>query len=210
MLTIHKYCNGNITQIENYYKAISDNEHTYVLHHRAEILPCGCFKAEDLIKFGLYYKRPPSELIFLTQAEHSALHAAAFKKLKCGWFSKESHNKISKALTSRPSPFRGKKRQYSKEGLARISAANKGKTPWNKGKTGVYSEETIKKISNTLKGQPSPFKGKHHTEKSKKAFSESHLGMHWWNNGTTAKQARECPGEGWVLGRGKIKWRKTI
>ena len=37
-------------------------------------MPCGRYEAKDLIKFGLYYSRPASELIFLTKAEHTHLH----------------------------------------------------------------------------------------------------------------------------------------
>ena len=37
-------------------------------------MPCGRFSRDDLKKFGLYYKRPASELIFLTPSEHQRLH----------------------------------------------------------------------------------------------------------------------------------------
>ena len=37
-------------------------------------MPCGRYEAKDLKKFGLYYKRPASELIFLRHDEHISLH----------------------------------------------------------------------------------------------------------------------------------------
>ena len=68
------YCCEDLSLIENYALAIADMSELWDCHHRGEILPCGRFKAEDLMKFGLYYNRPASELIFLTHAEHSSLH----------------------------------------------------------------------------------------------------------------------------------------
>lgn len=62
----HKYCADDISKIENYSKAIADSTQTWDCHHRGEILPCGRFSKEELIKFGLYWKRPASELVFMT------------------------------------------------------------------------------------------------------------------------------------------------
>ena len=68
------FCCEDISLIENYDKAIADTTQTWDCHHRVEILPCGRFSTDDLIKFGLYWKRPASELIFLTKTEHNRLH----------------------------------------------------------------------------------------------------------------------------------------
>lgn len=68
------YCCDDLSLIENYDKAVADTTQTWHCHHRGEILPCGRFSIADLKKFGLYYKRPASELIFLTKAEHIRLH----------------------------------------------------------------------------------------------------------------------------------------
>ena len=43
-----RFCNEDISLIENYDKAIVDNTQTWHCHHRAEILPCGIFYVEDL------------------------------------------------------------------------------------------------------------------------------------------------------------------
>ena len=70
-----KFCSDDISLIENYQLAVNDHTQTWDCHHRGEILPCGRFSRDDLKKFGLYYKRPASELIFLTHSEHRSLHA---------------------------------------------------------------------------------------------------------------------------------------
>ena len=71
---VKAYCSEDLSLIENYALAIADTTQTWHCHHRGEILPCGRFSIGDLKKFGLYYKRPASELIFLTKAEHNRLH----------------------------------------------------------------------------------------------------------------------------------------
>ena len=71
---VKEYCHDDLSLIENYELAINDYTQTWDCHHRGEILPCGRFSIGDLKKFGLYYKRPASELIFLTKAEHNRLH----------------------------------------------------------------------------------------------------------------------------------------
>ena len=68
------FCCEDLSLIENYELAIADTTQTWECHHRGEVLPCGRFSRDDLKKFGLYYKRPAAELIFLTKAEHTRLH----------------------------------------------------------------------------------------------------------------------------------------
>ena len=74
------YCSDDISLIENYDKAIADTTQTWDCHHKGEILPCGRFSPNDLKKFGLYYNRPASELIFLSHSEHSRLHTKCVPK----------------------------------------------------------------------------------------------------------------------------------
>ena len=62
--SVKKYCSEDLSLIENYELTIADTTQTWDCHHRGEILPCGRFSLNDLKKFGLYYKRPASELIF--------------------------------------------------------------------------------------------------------------------------------------------------
>ena len=75
-----KYCCEDPSLIENYDKAIADTKQTWDCHHRGEVLPCGRFSRDDLKKFGLYYNRPASELIFLTSSEHQQLHLKGVPK----------------------------------------------------------------------------------------------------------------------------------
>ena len=72
--TAKNYCSEDLSLIENYDKAIADTTQTWDCHHREEVLPCGRFSRDDLKKFGLYYKRPAAELIFLTPTAHRQLH----------------------------------------------------------------------------------------------------------------------------------------
>lgn len=89
---VKEYCRDDLSLIENYELAINDYTQTWKIHHRGEILPCGRFSLNDLKKFGLYYKRPASELIFLTHSEHNRLH---FKGVK---LSEEHKKSISDGL----------------------------------------------------------------------------------------------------------------
>ena len=71
---VKTYCKEDISLIENYEEAVNDKIRKWVCHHRVEILPCGVYSHKDLRKFGLYWKRPASELIFMTRADHNVLH----------------------------------------------------------------------------------------------------------------------------------------
>lgn len=64
-----KYC-MEFEKIENYEKAKEDNFKGWHCHHKLE----SDYSREELIKAELYYNRPPEELIFLTNREHTFLH----------------------------------------------------------------------------------------------------------------------------------------
>lgn len=70
---------GELTKIENYYKAIADETQTWECHHRLELTLEGEFahSYKDLERMGMYYNRPYFELIFLTRADHNKLHGEA-------------------------------------------------------------------------------------------------------------------------------------
>ena len=67
---------------------------------------------------------------------------------------KETREKIKKALMGESHPSRGKK--LSETHKRKIGEANKGNIPWLKGKKGVYSKETIEKLSESKKGKNNP------------------------------------------------------
>lgn len=92
------YCR-DFTEIENYDKAVTDETHLWDCHHRLETHTSDGerrlvdISAKELKVLGVYYDRPPEELIFLTQEEHHRLHRCG-KKLD-----KETHCKAERTET---------------------------------------------------------------------------------------------------------------
>ena len=70
------FCSEDISLIENYQQAISDQTRTWEIHHRRECDSNGrtLFTKKQLKEMNLYVKRPASELIFVTKAMHWKLH----------------------------------------------------------------------------------------------------------------------------------------
>jgi len=96
---LRKVCR-NYEQVENYEKAIADEEQIWDLHHRIEIDENK--SAKQLQEEGRYYDVDPSELIFLTISEHRKLHH------KGKHYSEESRKKMSKAQSNRSEETRKK------------------------------------------------------------------------------------------------------
>lgn len=117
--TVKKYCK-DYTKIENYEKAVADATQVWECHHRMEAV----YTRQELIKYGLYYDREPHQLIFLTSAEHNALHNKSKKNMLGKKFSEEHKAKLSAAHKGKKNML-GKK--HSEETKAKIGAANKGK-----------------------------------------------------------------------------------
>lgn len=127
------YCCEDISLIENYDEAIKSSE-KWECHHKL-----GLNKSkQELIDMDLYYERPASELIFIKQSEHRALHNSILKSGNIHW------NK-------------GKIGIYSEE-TKKSMGVKKGNVPWNKDKH--LGEEIKTKISESHKGLTSPTKGK--------------------------------------------------
>ncbi len=147
--------------IENYEKAIADTTQVWECHHRLETHTSDGERRlvdltrEELIALGVYYDRPPEELIFITTKEHNSLH----------W----------KGKTGELNSFYGK--HHSEETKKKISEANKGQIPWIKGKH--LSEEAKKKISESRMNKPHPHKGHPMTEETKRKMSAATKGKHW-------------------------------
>jgi hypothetical protein len=90
----NEYCT-NIEDVENYEKAKANNFKGWHLHHRLETYTSDgdlrkiAISRKELIALDVYYDRPANELIYLTKAEHSALHAH---------FTDKNNKKISKTI----------------------------------------------------------------------------------------------------------------
>lgn len=98
----------DFTQIENYNLAISDTTQIWNCHHRKEIDEQKSIK--QLKQEGLYYNRPPEELIFLTKSEHRKLHGLNWtnewkiKQIKTHigkHHSEETRRKMSETMTGK-------------------------------------------------------------------------------------------------------------
>ena len=93
------YCKEDISLIENYEQAVSDNE-VWDCHHRDEIrtLPSGITvirTRQDLLDDGRYFHCPANELIFLTRSNHNKLHKTGNKYTVGCKLSEETRNNIS-------------------------------------------------------------------------------------------------------------------
>lgn len=100
--TLKRYCNGDVTKIENYEEAVNDDTTTYNIHHRLEThfsdgteRPKNAqLTMKELISLDMYYNRPAEELIFLTPKEHRAVHQVGLKRSKAFC---DKHSKIFKS-----------------------------------------------------------------------------------------------------------------
>lgn len=85
------------TKIKNYDKAIADNTQTWCVHHIYELkCPVRKFSMSELKAMGMYYHRPPKELIFMTASEHHKLHQNINNSFKGKKHTEESRLKMSK------------------------------------------------------------------------------------------------------------------
>lgn len=89
------FCN-NYTEIENYQEAVNDTSQTWDCHHKKEITESK--SRQQLIKEGLYYNRPPEELIFLTRTEHTKAHMIGKH------FSEEVRKRMSESIKRSRTP----------------------------------------------------------------------------------------------------------
>ena len=141
-IQLKRYCCEDVSKIENYEQAVNDHTQTWVCHHRLEIQGPFTNSKELLIKCGIYYGVPASQLIFLTHAEHTSLHSLS--RAKSGWYmTEERRRKMSEVNRGRIA---------SEETRRKQSLAKMGHTPWNKGKH--WSEESRRKMSDAHKGLP--------------------------------------------------------
>ena len=139
------YC-SDIENVENYQKAKKDNFIGWECHHRLETHNSDGIRRDvdishkELKALGMYWHRPSSELIFLTESEHHALRRV----------SDSTRKKLSAANKGKPSPKKGK--HLSEETKRKICEANKGKPK---------SDEAKKRMREAKKGENNPAFGKH-------------------------------------------------
>ena len=179
---VKEYCCEDISKIENYEQAIADQEHTWEIHHKGEILPCGRFSQSDLEKFGLYCNRPANELIYLRHDVHRSLHHTGNKYCLGQIQSEETKMKRSNSLKGRPSPMKGK--HHSEATKAKLRGRH-------------HTDEAKKKISNALKGRvkseeerrklSKSHKGKVISEETRRKMSAAKKGKTPWNKGKKLK-----------------------
>lgn len=129
--TVKKFCKDDISLIENYDKAIYDNDQTWHCHHRKENIS----SKKELLEKNEYFNRPAEELIFLTPSEHIILHNKGKQYMLGKLHSDETKRKISETL---------KGHKLSEETKLKISDTIKGTK---------LSEETKQKLSKASKGR---------------------------------------------------------
>ena len=185
------YC-SDIENVENFEKAKADNFIGWDCHHRLEIHNSDGERrlvditAAELKALNMYYNRPASELIFLTESEHSSLHTKG----------KQSHRKGKQGYwKGKTGPNKGK--QFSAEIRNKMSEKAKGR---------LHTEETKKKMSKAKKGENHPMYGKHHSDEARNKIGKAMKGntntkgMHWFSNGKINIMSKECP-DGFTPGR---------
>ena len=134
------YCCEDIQNIENYDAAVADNSQKWVCHHRNEIT-LG-LSSEQLIRKHLYYERPASELIFLTNSEHTRLHNLNLTE------ERRSNQRAGViAYHETHECPQSKRDKISANMKARYAS---GESPWNKGKH-MHSEEMKQHLSDMQK-----------------------------------------------------------
>lgn len=151
--------------------------------------------ARELIALGLYFDRPPEELIFMTNSEHTTHHLIGHG------VSEETREKLRKFNL-------GKK--HTEETKRKLSEMFKGvkkppRTEEHKRKIGLARRgKPNPKNSERMKGRPAWNRGLKMDDDFRRKNSESHKGKRWYNNGITSVLTRECP-EGFKLGR--LPWK---
>lgn len=106
---IPKCIPGRECEIENYDLAKADNFKGWQIHHRLEEKLSEAFTETDiaLVKIGMYFYRPPEELIYLTIVEHQRLHRSLNNYMK-GRFGELNHFYGKKHTEETKNKLRGK------------------------------------------------------------------------------------------------------
>ena len=142
-----KYCREDISLIKNYSEAVADTKHYWLCHH-VNGEPFTGFNKEQLKKMNMYYKRPASELKFVTRHMHSVIHGDTQPKSEqtkqkisnsCKqYYSAEKRTHASVPLSEEHKEKIRKAAYGNKRGLGNKSM--KGKHWYNNGKINVHAE----------------------------------------------------------------------
>lgn len=95
-----KYCKDDISKIENYQEAISDEHEVWDIHHRRETDEG--ISGKELIRRKEYFWRHADELIFLKRIDHNKLHRLGSHHCE------KTKKKMSEAQSGEKSYFFGK------------------------------------------------------------------------------------------------------
>lgn len=102
-----KYCIGDISEIENWDKALDDQKVVWCVHHRLG----ETVSRDELIEKGLYYHRPASELKFVTPLEHVLIHHPNAK-----YICRDENGELRVTNPSTPKRLHGRGCLYQKRG----------------------------------------------------------------------------------------------
>ena len=148
-----RYCK-DYENIENYQKALADNFKGWHCHHRLETHTSDGERrlvditVAELKALDMYYNRPSSELIFLTESEHNAFNKGKYTGEKNPMYGKkhsvetinkmsEAHKNISEETRKKLSEAK-KGKHISEEIKKKLSAASIGKHWYNNGKENKF------------------------------------------------------------------------
>ena len=152
--TTKLFCD-DIENVENYYKALSDKENIWHCHHRLETHFSGGtprpknaqISKKELIALGMYWHRPATEFIFITQSEHMSLHNKDNKAHLGHHHSVDTKKRISEKLKGRPSPTKNTK--WTEERRTKMNYNGENNSMYRK----HHNEDSKKKIAYALKGK---------------------------------------------------------
>lgn len=101
------FCCEDISKIYGYAEAVADKKRVWHCHHCLGL----AYTPEQLKAKGLYYKRPASELMFVTKSQHRMLHCLTNPPKH----TEKTREKISRVLTNN-TKISKRVRQYTKSG----------------------------------------------------------------------------------------------
>jgi hypothetical protein len=162
---VKTYCKS-VELIENYKEAVTSPER-YDCHHRLETHTSDGERRlvdltlSELKALGMYYDRPPEELIFLKKIEHSRLHLRGKKQTE------EHRRKNSEA---------NKGKTVSKETRKKMSENRKGKHYYTNGIVTVLADVCPDgfRPGRIYKNKPTG-----RTKGAKASVPDWKIGMHW-------------------------------